>query len=180
MVLGGDEFLRTQKGNNNAYCQDNEVSWFNWHFVDENSDILTFFKKAIAFTKRYTILQRRKFFSGRDEDGDTIPDIMWFGKDLGKPQWDDPDLRTLCYQLDGGEERTEIGDYQLFVILNSDFRVQRVGVPQLPGGKGWYRVVDTSLMSGDDFLREGDEVLLDPPDHYLANPRSTVVLLGKG
>ncbi len=179
MILGGDEFLRTQRGNNNAYCQDNELSWFNWYLADENADIFEFFKKAIAFTKRYTILQRRKFFSGRDADGDTIPDIMWFGNDLGKPRWDDPELRTLCYQLDGGEERTVLGDYQLFIILNSDFRAQRICVPQLSGGRRWHRVIDTSLKSGDDFLSEGREVPLDPPDHYLANPRSTVVLLGK-
>ncbi len=179
MILGGDEFMRTQRGNNNAYCQDNEISWFNWHSLGNNVDIFAFFKKAIAFTKRYTILQRRKFFSGRDEDGDTVPDILWFGKDLGSPQWDDPELRTVCFQLDGGEERSDLGDYQLFIILNADFQGQYISIPQLSGGRRWYRVIDTSLEAGDDFLGEGDEVRLDPPDHYFANPRSTVVLLGK-
>ena len=64
MILGGDEFMRTQRGNNNAYCQDNEISWFQWDEVEKNWDIFDFFKKAIAFEKRYTILQRRKFFLG--------------------------------------------------------------------------------------------------------------------
>lgn len=63
-VLGGDELMRTQQGNNNAYCQDNGISWFDWDEVRKNSDILQFFKKAVAFTRRYTILQRRKFFLG--------------------------------------------------------------------------------------------------------------------
>ena len=179
MILGGDEFMRTQRGNNNAYCQDNEISWFNWYLVHENADIFGFFKKAIAFTKRYTILQRRKFFSGKDEDGDTIPDIIWFGNDRGKPKWDDPDLRTLCFQLDGGEESSDLGDYQLFIILNADFREQYIKIPLLSGEKLWYRVIDTSLRGGDDFLSEGDEVFLDPQDHYIVSPRSTVVLLGK-
>jgi glycogen operon protein len=124
MILGGDECMRAQKGNNNAYCQDNEMSWFHWEDVRKNSDILDSFKKAIAFEKRYPILQRRKFFLGKDLDADHIPDIAWFGKDLGRLFWDDPELRTLCYQLDGGEERSELGHYQLFFILNADFRLK--------------------------------------------------------
>ena len=179
MILGGDEFMRTQRGNNNAYCQDNEISWFQWEEVKKNSDILDFFKKAIAFEKRCTILQRRKFFLGEDLDADHIPDISWFGKDLGKPSWDDPELRTLCFQLDGGEEKSERGDYHLFFILNADFHLQSIKLPQLTNGKKWYRVIDTSLKSGEDFLDIGKEIKIDPPDVYLTNPRSTVVLIGR-
>jgi glycogen operon protein len=179
MILGGDEFMRTQRGNNNAYCQDNEISWFQWDEVKKNSDILEFFKKAIAFEKRYTILQRRKFFLGTDLDADHIPDFTWVGKDLGKPFWDDPELRTLCYQIDGGEERSELGDYHLFFILNADFNLQPIRLPNLTNGRQWYRVIDTSLKSGEDFLDVGKEIRINPPDHYLANPRSTIVLIGK-
>ena len=179
MILGGDEFMRTQRGNNNAYCQDNEVSWFHWNERDRNSEIFNFFKKAIAFEKRYSILQRKKFLLGKDLDADHIPDITWFGKDLGKPSWDDPELCTLCYRLDGSEEESDLGHYHLFLILNADFTLQFIGLPELPDGRKWYRVIDTSLKAGDDFLDTGREVLIDPPDHYLANPRSTVVLIGK-
>ena len=179
MILGGDEFMRTQRGNNNAYCQDNEISWLQWGQVKENSDILDFFKKAIAFEKRCTILQRRKFFFGEDLDADHIPDFSWFGKDLGKPSWDDPELRTLCFQLDGGEEKSELGDYDLFFILNADFHLQSIKLPRLTNGTKWYRVIDTSLKSGEDFLDIGKEERIDPPDVYLTNPRSTVVLIGK-
>jgi isoamylase len=179
MILGGDECMRTQRGNNNAYCQDNEISWFHWEDGEENSDVLDFFKKAIAFEKRYPILQRRKFFLGEDLDADHIPDIAWFGKDLERPFWDDPELRTLCYQLDGSEERSELGHYQLFFILNADFRLQSIRLPELPNGQKWYRVIDTSLEEGEDFLDPGKEIRIDPPDHCLANPRSTVVLVGK-
>jgi glycogen operon protein len=179
MILGGDEFMRTHRGNNNAYCQDNEVSWFHWDDVKRNSEIFQFFKKAIAFEKRYTILQRRKFFLGKDLDADHIPDISWFGKDLGRLNWDDPELRTLCYQLDGGEERSELGHYHLFFILNADFNLQFIRLPELVDGTKWYRVIDTSLKSGEDFLSAGREAVIDPSDHYLANPRSTVLLIGK-
>src|SRR3990172_9611651 len=78
MILGGDEFLRSQNGNNNAYCQDNEISWFDWNDLAENKDIFTFFQKAIDLTQRYTILQRRKLFLGADLDADQIPDLTWF------------------------------------------------------------------------------------------------------
>jgi glycogen operon protein len=179
MILGGDEFMRTQRGNNNAYCQDNEISWFHWDDGKKNSEIFDFFKKAIAFEKKYPILQRRKFFLGKDLDADHIPDITWFGKDLGRPNWDDPELRTLCYQLDGGEERSELGHTSLFFILNADFHLQFIWLPGLRDGEKWHRVIDTSLKEGDDFLDTGREVLVDPSDRYLANPRSTVVLIGK-
>ncbi|MGD0915966.1 MAG: glycogen debranching protein GlgX [Thermodesulfobacteriota bacterium] len=179
MILGGDEFMRTQKGNNNAYCQDNDISWFQWDEVKKNSDILIFFKKAIAFVKRYSCLQRRKFFLGKDLDADHIPDLSWFGKDLDKPSWDDPELRTLCYRLDGGEEESEWGDYHLFFILNADSNLQFIKLPQLTKGKKWFRAVDTSLKSGEDFLDTGKEIRIEPSDHYLANPRSTVVLIGR-
>ena len=179
MLLGGDEFMRTQNGNNNAYCQDNEISWFNWDYLNKNADMLDFFKKIIAFTKKYTILQRRKFFLGNDLDADNIPDISWFGKDLNKPSWDDPELRTICYQLDGGEERSDMGDYHLFIVLNSDFNPQSIKIPILNNGMKWHRAIDTSLKSGDDFLDAGKEILIEPSDSYFVNPRSTVVLIGK-
>jgi glycogen operon protein len=179
MILGGDEFMRTQRGNNNAHCRDNEVSWFHWNEGNRNSEIFNFFKKAIAYEKGHSILQRKKFFLGKDLDADHIPDITWFGKDLGKPNWDDPELRTLCYRLDGGEEKSDFGHYHLFLIFNVDFKLRFIGLPELPDGRKWYRVIDTSLKAGEDFFDTGREVLIDPPDHYLANPRSTVVLIGR-
>ena len=179
MILGGDEFMRSQGGNNNAYCQDNEISWFNWDEVKKNSDILEFFKNTVALTKRYPILQRRKFFLGADMDNDNVPDIAWFGKGLEWPLWSDPEQRTLCCQLDGGEESSEFGDYMLFIILNADYNTQDIRVPYLKDSKQWYRVIDTSLKAGEDILAPGQEILLDPPEHYIVNPRSTVVLIGK-
>ncbi len=179
MILGGDEFFRTQRGNNNAYCQDNEMSWFDWREVERHRDVQTFFKKAIALTRRYPVLQGRKFFTGRDSNGNGIPDIQWFGRNLDDPAWNDPELRTLCYMVDGSEEPGGRGDYVLFFILNADHRMQFTRLPSLPRGKQWKRVIDTSLEAGDDFLGEGREVPIDPPERYLVNPRSTVVLLGK-
>jgi glycogen operon protein len=179
MILGGDEFYRTQRGNNNAYCQDNETSWFDWGEAERNADIVAFFQTAVALTRRCTILERRKFLLGLDSNGDGMPDIVWYGKDLGSPAWDDPELRTLCYQLDGSEHASELGHYRLFFILNADPALQHVALPPLWEGARWHRLIDTALPAGEDICLPGNEVALDPPGFYLANPRSTVVLIGR-
>jgi isoamylase len=179
MILGGDEFYRTQRGNNNAYCQDNETSWFDWREVERNADIVTFFQIAVALTRRCTILERRKFLLGHDSNGDGMPDIVWYGKELGSPAWDDPELRTICYQLDGSEQASELGHYRLFFILNADSALQYVALPPLWDGARWHRLIDTTLPAGEDICLPGNEVALDPPAFYLANPRSTVVLIGR-
>jgi glycogen operon protein len=178
MILGGDEFLRSQRGNNNAYCQDDELTWFDWRLVEKNADIRRFFEKAIALTRMYPILQRRKFLLGTDLDCDQIPDITWFDNNLNRPDWNNPTVQTLSLMLDGSEEESPAGDYLLFLILNATPFLQRVSLPH-EGDKSWYRIIDTSLPAGEDFLDPGKEMLLEPQDFYLANGRSTVVLLGR-
>ncbi|HEX6211638.1 MAG TPA: glycogen debranching protein GlgX [Methylomirabilota bacterium] len=178
MILGGDEFLRTQRGNNNAYCQDNEISWFDWGAADDETDMQAFVRKAIALTRRFPILRRRKFLLGKDLDADRIADVTWFGADLGPPPWLDPELRTLCYQLDGGEELAAGRDYLLFLILHAHWEPRSILLPKLRTGRRWLRVVDTSLPPGEDVADPGREVPIDPSDHYVASGRSTVLLLG--
>ena len=179
MLLGGDEVLRSQGGNNNAYCQDNALSWMDWSLVEKNADFLAFVRRAIAFLKRCTILHRRKFYSGTDGDQNAVPDLAWYGPDGGPPAWNDPEARVLCYQLDGSEEPSELGDYRLFFALNADHQLREVRLPTLSGRLRWHRVVDTALPAGEDFAAPGEEVPLDPDDHYLVNARSTLVLLGR-
>ena len=179
MILGGDEFYRTQRGNNNAYCQDNELSWFDWRELEANGEILAFFRAAIALTRRCTILQRRRFLDGGDRDGDGVPDIVWYGADLTAPRWDDPQARSVAAQLDGRAERSELGPYRLYFILNASAALQRFALPLLAPGAAWHRLVDTSLPAGEEIVLPGAEVLLDPADYYLVNSHSTVVLIGR-
>lgn len=178
MLLAGDECMRTQQGNNNAYCQDNEISWLNWDWARRHADILDFCRKAIAFRKQYPVLQRGRFFLGRDLDGHNVPDIVWFGADLQRPAWDDPEQRTICYQLDGREAAIAPADYLLFVILNAAAEARPVRLPQ-PEGKAWFRIVDTSLLSGEDFLAPGQETRSRIKGSYPVSARSVVVLLGR-
>src|SRR5258707_3186132 len=121
MMLGGDEFGRTQGGNNNAYCQDNEISWFNWDLVSKHEDLVEFYRKAIAFRRRFPVLQRRKFLLGRDLDNDGVPDLKWFAPDQGDPRLNDSTARTICYQLDSSEDGAHTAVDRLFVILNANY-----------------------------------------------------------
>jgi glycogen operon protein len=177
MMLGGDEFARSQRGNNNAYCQDNEISWFDWTAASQNNGLVEFFRKAIAFTRRFPGLQRRNFLLGMDLDADSVPDLAWFAPDGGEPRWQDGNARTLCYQLDSSDHGARLDVDRLFFILNAHFEPQWVKLPSPGPSVRWYRSIDTSLPSGVDFAEPGEEIPIDPPDHYIANPRSTVVLL---
>ena len=86
MIVGGDEFARTQKGNNNAYCQDNELSWFNWNHADWQKQLSEFTARLIAFRKEHPIFRRPKYFQGRRVAGTGLKDIMWFDTD-GSEMW---------------------------------------------------------------------------------------------
>lgn len=141
MILGGDEFLRSQNGDGNAYCQDNETSWFNWELFAKNKNIFDFCRKAVLFRKKHVIPQNKEFIEKLQVEKS----------------------KTLCYTLGS-----------VFYMYNGDSSLQYIKLP--PVGKGWHRVIDTSLPAGQDFLDEGKEILISPPDYYLVNPRSTVVL----
>ena len=179
MILGGDEIARTQRGNNNAYCQDNEISWFDWTLASRNADVCDFFRKTIAFSRRFPVLDRRKFFVGTDLDDDGVADLTWFAPDLGRPDWQNPNARTLCYQMDSAEDGSDVGAKRLFFVLNANSESQWVNLPPLDSSLTWHRAIDTSLPSGEDFADTGKEILIDPPDHYIANARSVVVLLAQ-
>ncbi|MBL7093519.1 glycogen debranching protein GlgX [candidate division KSB1 bacterium] len=178
MILAGDEFLRTQQGNNNAYCQDNETGWIDWELLEKNQDVFEFFKKAIVFRKSHSVFRSTTFFSGKDKNSNDIPDIKWFDINLKEPNWKNPNQKILCYLLDGAEVPSHQDNYCLFFILNADEKNFNVKLPK-DINKSWYRVVDTSLKTGEDFLRPGDEMLLSKTESYFTKPRSVVVLMGK-
>lgn len=171
-ILGGDELLRTQHGNNNAYCQDNEISWFDWRMAKANSDHLRFCAQLIAFVKKHKELRFMQNPAEARMAGMRMPSYRWMGKDLNDPDLDDPEARTLSLHVSGGDHT------EFFTIFNADHKPQDVTLPVLPDGKRWYRKIDTSLTGGEDFTEEDDAILIDPDDHYFANARSTVLLIG--
>ncbi len=162
MLLGGDEVLRSQQGNTNAYCQDNEVSWLDWAFSARAEAFRAFVRKAIALRKTHPAFHQPGAQRG----------AQWFDCSLGVPDWH-AGLKTLALLLTGG------GGPLLFLILHPGDSPCNVRLPSAPAGLRWHRVVDTSLSAELDFAEPGQEVALEPADAYLANGKSTVVLLAR-
>lgn len=175
MVMGGDEFLRSQKGNNNAYCQDNEISWFDWSLVDKNADFLKFFKQIITMVKKYKGLQMRKYHAAYLPPELAHFYYKWYGKNLNEPAWADPEARTIALYRNAKENSGK--EYDFFGIFNADCNPQCVRLPELMNGKMWHRKIDTSLKPGEDFMEQKKEVLIEPSGFYIVNPRSTVLLI---
>ncbi|WP_026043559.1 glycogen debranching protein GlgX [Treponema primitia] len=180
MLLGGDEFARTQGGNNNAYCQDNEISWYDWTLMEKNSGIFRFVKEMIAFRLRHHGFMRPEFYTGRDGNYNAIPDISWFDEKGAELDWEKTDP-CLALRMDGS--RADIladrDDNDFFIMFNSGAKQVKFKVCEPMAGKKWYLAVDTSLPSPDDFLSPGQERLLPDQDEYFLQSRSMVILLSK-
>jgi len=173
MILYGDEMMRTQNGNNNAYCQDNDITWINWDHLKQYPDIFGFWIKAISFRKNCPLLRRRRFFNGESKKG--LPDISWFGRTLNDPHWDNPLLKTICYQLAGHEAPFVVGDYHIFFVFNMNYRAAIIHLPQFEGLR-WYRLVDTSQRAGEDFRSYDKKRLLRRQDRHYCAGRSVNIL----
>jgi isoamylase len=184
MLLGGDEMLRTQGGNNNAYCQDNATSWIDWTLLAKNAGFAEFCRKLIALRRAHQVLRGRSFLSGADRNRDGILDVQWFDERLREPGWFDRELRRLAFRLQGCERALEVGAASadasdLYVVLSAEREALEFALPEPSAGFSWYRAVDTSLAPPDDAAEVGAEIRLDPQDVYVVNPGSAVILVGR-
>ncbi len=148
MFVAGDEIRRTQKGNNNAYCQDNEISWFDWTLAEKNRDTFRFFKQMMAFRKSHPNLQRNSFFKGQVNQRGLV-DISWHGCRLNSPGWSDPDSRVLAFTLGGFADEDSSKDVDIHVAFNMEADDLDFDIPPLTDRK-WYKVVDTAQPSPHD------------------------------
>jgi len=194
MLLAGDEVLNTQQGNNNGYCQDNELTWFDWSLTEENSDMLSFVQKMIAFRKRHPALMRRRFLTGSvrakkeqeksewkgterrrfpREKRKPLPDIQWHGVELGEPQWNDPEAQVLAYTL------AAVDSYEadLHVILNMSEQELVMNLPEI-AQREWHLAVNTSLLTPFDVVLPEKQTPLNH-NNYLVPPRSIIVFEGR-
>jgi isoamylase len=154
MISGGDEMGRTQRGNNNAYCQDSEISWYDWALDDERKAMLAFTKKLIALRQSHPALQRAKFFKGRKIFGTNMRDLMWFnfdGRPMNEGDWTNAWAKSLAMFLAGrGVELTDaqgepVTDDDLIVLINGNHEPLDFTMPDLGSGEGaWELLVDTS------------------------------------
>jgi isoamylase len=177
MIQAGDEFLRTQNGNNNAWCQDNETSWIDWSLAQKNADFLRFLRMLIALRKRHPALRRRTFFRGSGYGGEMTPDVIWHGVEPGQPDFSGA-ARTVAYALDGRRTERE-PDRDFYMAINAwqeqlDFRI-----PRSPSGRPWRRAIDTFLPSPRDIVELDDGPRVHDGGKYPLAARSLMVLISE-
>ena len=180
MLLAGDEIGRTQKGNNNAYCQDNEISWINWDLDQPRQQLLEFTQFLTKLFRQHPSLRRRRFFHGRKLRYDAVKDLSWFrpdGKEMTDEDWRNPETRCIGERLSGDaiEETDEHGgkivDDTLLFLLNAHYESVPFVLPTHRPEQRWELVLDTQESTGK---REPSPALAD--DSYVVAPRSFVML----
>lgn len=172
MILAGDEVLRSQRGNNNAWCQNNALGWFDWGLVEKNADMLRFTREMIALRRRHPALMRRQFLTGNELALTGIPDICWYSPDLQPPEWDDPVAQVLAFTLSA----IRPDEAHLHVILNMSDLNTVAAIPDLPN-VDWRLVVDTARPAPKDIVPPDQAVRLTA-DTCDVSERSIVVLEG--
>ncbi|MBD0276645.1 MAG: glycogen debranching protein GlgX [Flavisolibacter sp.] len=179
MIVAGDEISRTQQGNNNAYCQDNEVSWINWEKADKS--LLDFTRKLIHFSRNHPVFCRRRWFKGQPIKGIGLEDIVWFqpnGEEMTEENWKLDLAKSLGVFLNGrglrsvGPKGEHIVDDSFYVIFNaSELQLPFILPPEKFGGR-WLKVIDTA----EGFIEEKGSTAHVPGDVLKVHSRSVIVL----
>jgi len=179
MLLAGDELSRTQKGNNNAYCQDNEVSWIDWARADK--DLLEFTKKLVWLRKNHPVFCRRRWFQGRRIHGAGVEDIAWFqpdGKEMSEEDWTNGFAKSLAVYLNGmgihsiDELGQRIVDDSFYVIFNAHYGSIEYRLPDKKYGENWIKILDTA----NDMIDENSSERYNAESNVVVKSRSVVVL----
>ena len=178
MLLAGDEFSHTQQGNNNAYCQDNEITWLKWELTDEERDFLEFVRKVVKIERTQPVFQRRKFFQGREIFGADIDDLTWFepsGQEMGAEAWNSGYARCLGVRFAGDligdmDERGEpIKGDTILLLMNAHHEAILFTLPARVENQPWERLLDTADPHGGSLPCTGGQ-------QYELKGRSMVVL----
>ncbi|MGC0330305.1 pullulanase/glycogen debranching enzyme [Streptomyces sp. SAI-170] len=176
MFVAGDEVGRTQLGNNNTYCQDNELSWFDWGLVDSNAELLEFTKSLIAFRHAHPVLRNSMHPIGADQVGSGYPDISWHGVRAWAPDWSSH-CRVLALMRCGKHAKGgTVADDHVYIAINSHWEGHDLELPRLPEGLKWRLFADTSAAGAHPL---GQEPPLEQPDSYHLGAHSVVVLVGR-
>jgi glycogen operon protein len=165
MLLGGDEFRRGQRGNNNAYCQDNEISWLDWSLLQRNSGIFQFVRGVFALRRDHPVLRREAFYT--DED------ICWFNPSGKIPDWFDPCQKCLACLI----RSHDVAD--LFLMFNAGSEAVSFAVPPACSPRFWRLAADTAESSPPGIYSPGEEAVLATPASYLVQSRSSVILVAR-
>jgi glycogen operon protein len=157
MMLAGDEFARTQRGNNNAYCQDNEISWVDWSLEDRNESLIRFVQKLTRLRHKYPILRRSRFLTGDYSKDLDVKDLTWInasGAEMQGESWSDAGMRCFGMLIDGRAQPTGLRqrgtEATMLLVLNGHFDLVEFTLPSAPGGDTWARLIDTNVPDDQD------------------------------
>ncbi len=177
MMLAGDEFGRTQQGNNNAYCQDSEISWVNWDLHDKGKSLIAFVKRLTRLRHRFPILRRTRFLTGTYDEEFGSKDVTWInasGDEMSCEAWEDASMKCFGMLMDGRAQSTGIRqrgqDATMLMVLNAHHDVVDFTLPKCPGGANWFLVADTNLPD------EPDEPAFEFGHVYQVTGRSLLLL----
>jgi glycogen operon protein len=155
MLLAGDEFRRTQGGNNNAYCQDNEISWINWDWGDEGWSLINFVQKLCALRHQYPILRRNRFLTGDYDEELEVKDLTWInasGVEMKAEDWQNGNIHCFGMMMDGRARPSGVRqrgtEAAMLLIMNSHYDQVEFTLPECPGGESWKLLIDTD--AGND------------------------------
>jgi glycogen operon protein len=179
MLLMGDECGRSQRGNNNAYCQDTDISWMDWTQHGPNLDIFEFFKAMVAFRQAHPVLRGGYFLRGEDYLQTGTPDLVWHGMRAGKPNWS-KESRILAFTLNGSYGKGGLfPDDWVYVALNMHWKDHTFELPRLPEGRAWHLFANTGDLA-NAWNWPGSEPRLGNQNKLRLKARSTLILVGKG
>ncbi len=166
MLLAGDECRRTQRGNNNAYCQDNPISWFDWRLVEKHRHLVRFCQALVAFRRAEPTVRQKRFLTGRPRTTDGLPDVFWFGPEGLPVDWN-RDQHTLGCLLAAAENGSNSGHaaHHVLLMFHSGEQTVEVTLPELAGGLPWRLFVDTAARPPHDIYPKLDGP--PPPDDRL-------------
>ena len=165
MLLAGDEFRRTQGGNNNAYCQDNEISWVDWSLLQRNNEVFRFARGVFALRKAHPVLRKEAFYTDQE--------VTWFQPSGKRPDWFDPGQRCLACLIRSQDAA------DLFLMFNPESRAVAFTVPSPRSTSLWHVAVDTAQSPPPGFYTPGEESPLANPARHLVEARSSVILVAR-
>ena len=179
MILMGDEMGRTQYGNNNTYCHDNDLNWLNWNLKEENKDIFNFAKHIIHFRNAHPALRNRNHFSNNDYKATGYADISYHGVSAWYADWS-ASSRVFAFMLDGNYAKNgTVKDDYIYVAINMYWDGLSFEIPQLPNGLSWHISANTGVSSPNDFYPVGEEVVAENQSSFTIGGRSMIILVGK-
>ncbi|MCP4424588.1 MAG: glycogen debranching protein GlgX [Chloroflexi bacterium] len=179
MILMGDEIGRSKQGNNNTYCQDNELNWFDWNLRETNADLFRFVQQCIAFRQAHPVLRSQTHLRHEDYVGSGYPDISWHGVAAWQPDWSERS-HTLAFMLCGQHARggAETDD-TIYTAVNMHWEDHQFELPNLPQPMRWRRFADTYRAAPNDAHIPGGEPVIANQSHIEVKSKSVVILVGR-